>query len=196
MRVHLVQCHPLPESLNAHLAGTIARWLLERGHEVDRLDLQVHGFSPTMSVEERRGYYQTPFTPPDIDPLQERLAAADCLVLVFPTWWFSLPALLKGWFDRVWTPGFAYAHGTPIQPLLTNLKSVLVVTTLGSPWWIDTFVMRHPVRKVLKTALIGACAPKAAFKMLSLYAAETVEAERLAVFEGRIAKALQELSRP
>ena len=190
MRVHLVQCHPLPESLNAHLAGRIAQWLLERGHDVDRLDLAVHGFSPAMTSEERRGYYETPFTPPDIAPLQERLGAADCLVLVFPTWWFSLPALLKGWFDRVWSPGFAYGHGTPIKPLLTNLKSVLVVTTLGSPWWIDTLVMRHPVRKVLKTALIGACAPKAEFRMLSLYAAEAVDAKRLKAFEAKIGKVL------
>lgn len=194
MRVHLVQCHPLAESLNAHLAGTIAQWLLERGHEVDRLDLAVHGFSPSLTPEERRGYYAAPFTPPDIAPLQERLGQADCLILVFPTWWFSMPALLKGWFDRVWAPGFAYDHGTPIKPLLTGLNSVLVVTTLGSPWWIDRLLMRQPVRKVLKTALIGACAPKARFGMLSLYGAEEVDAGQLARFEGRIKKALAGLS--
>ena len=190
MRVHLVQCHPLSDSLNAHLAGRIAQMLAEAGHDVDRLDLYGHGFAPAMTAEERQGYYGAPVSTPDIAPLQSRLAAADHLVLVFPTWWFSLPAMLKGWFDRVWSPGFAYDHGTPIRPRLTRLKSVTVVTTLGAPWWIDRLVMHQPVKKVLKTALIGACAPQARFQMLALHAAESVDASRLATFEGRIARAL------
>ena len=143
-----------------------------------------------MTVEERRAYYASPAGPPDIEPLHARLKAADHQVLVFPTWWCSLPAMLKGWFDRVWAPGFAYEHGTPIRPKLTGLKSVTVVTTLGSPWWIDRLVMRQPVRKVLKTALIGACAPQARFTMLALHAAESVDTKRLAAFEKRIARGL------
>lgn len=190
MRVHLVLCHPLADSLNAHLAERIAKMLAENGHQVDRLDLYAHGFSPAMTPEERRAYYAAPVAPPDIAPLQDRLRAADHLVLVFPTWWFSLPAMLKGWFDRVWSPGFAYDHGTPIRPKLTRLRSVTVVTTLGSPWWIDRLVMHQPVRKVLKTALIGACAPQAGFKMLALHEAESVDARRLAAFEGKIASRL------
>ena len=146
-----------------------------------------------IEVEERRAYHAPPVVPPDIEALQARLKAADHLVLVFPTWWFSLPAMLKGWFDRVWSPGFAYEHGTPIRPKLTQLKSVTVVTTLGSPWWIDRLVMHQPVRKVLKTALIGACAPQARFRLLALHAAESVDAKRLAAFEQRIARALPAL---
>ena len=190
MRVHLVQCHPLPDSLNAHLGESAAQMLTASGHEVDRLDLYAHGFSPVMTAAERQAYYGTPVTPPDIAPLQERLAAAEHLVLVFPTWWFSLPAMLKGWFDRVWSPGFAYDHGTPIRPKLTEIKSVTVITTLGSPWWIDKLVMHQPVRKVLKTALIGACAPQARVTMLALHEAESVDAKRLAAFEAKIARAL------
>jgi NAD(P)H dehydrogenase (quinone) len=193
MRIHLVQCHPLADSLNAHLSGRIAQMLVEAGHEVDRLDLYAHGFSPALTAEERRAQYGTLVVPPDIEPLQGRLSAADHLVLVFPTWWFSLPAMLKGWIDRVWTPGFAYEHGTPIQPKLTGLKSVTVVTTLGSPWWVDKLMMRQPVRKVLKMAVIGACAPQARFRMLSLHGAESVETERLTAFEKRIASVLAAL---
>ncbi|KKB77860.1 hypothetical protein VW35_14535 [Devosia soli] len=190
MRIHLVQCHPLPDSLNAHLAGCIAQWLGERGHAVDRLDLYALGFSPALTIEERRAYAADPLTLPDVALLQERLKAAEHLILVFPTWWFSMPAMLKGWFDRVWAPGFAYAQGTPITPLLTNLKSVTVVTTLGSPWWIDRLVMLRPVRKILKTALVRVCAPQAKFAMLALYEAESVTAERLSGFEAQIGKLL------
>ena len=78
-------------------------------------------------------------------------------MLLFPTWWFGFPAMLKGWFDRVWGPGIAYDHASdlgPIKPRLNNLKKVLVVTTLGSPWWVDRLVMWQPVKRVMKMALL------------------------------------------
>lgn len=193
MRVHLVHCHPLGESLTAHLAGHVAEMLSAAGHEVDWLDLYAHGFDPALSAAERRAHFGAPTDQPDIELLQGRLADAEHLVLVFPTWWFALPAMLKGWFDRVWSPGFAYLPGTPIRPGLKGLRSVTVITTLGSPWWVDRLAMRTPVRKMLKTALIGACAPQARFTMLSLYQAEAMTSERLGAFEARIAKVLKSL---
>jgi hypothetical protein len=65
-----------------------------------------------------------------------------------------------------------------------------VVTTLGSPWWIDALVMRQPVKRVLKTALIGACAPQARFVMLSFHAAETANTARVAGFASRTREAI------
>ncbi|WP_240231548.1 NAD(P)H-dependent oxidoreductase [Devosia lacusdianchii] len=193
MRVLVVLAHPLGDSLNAHLADTAIAALAARGAEIDRLDLYAEDFAPALTADERSRYYSTPQPEPAIVALQARLAAADALVLVFPTWWFSLPAILKGWFDRVWSPGLAFAQGTPIKPLLTNLRSCLVLTTLGSPWWIDRLVMRRPVRRVLKTALLGACAPKARFHMLSLYAAESVNADTVARHRQRIVEAAAKL---
>lgn len=193
MRALVVLAHPLPASLNAHLAALIVARLRARGVEVDLLDLYGSGFSPELTEAERAGYYATPQPGPDIAALQAQLAQAEALVLVFPTWWFSLPAMLKGWFDRVWSPGFAFAPGTPIRPLLTRLRSCLVVTTLGSPWWIDRLVLRQPVRRVLKWALLGACAPQARFRMLSLHAAEAVTSERLARFTRSVERELDRL---
>ncbi len=193
MRAHLVFAHPLPDSLGAHLAHTAEAALRARGFEMDRLDLYAEAFQPALTHDERRHYYAEPQSVPDAIALQQRLADADILVLVFPTWWFGLPAILKGWFDRVWAPGFAFDQGTPIKPRLTGLQSCLVVTTLGSPWWIDRLVMRQPVRRILKTAILGACAPQARFTMLSLHAAETVHPPRLRRFESRIARAVETL---
>ncbi|KKB76341.1 NAD(P)H dehydrogenase [Devosia limi DSM 17137] len=193
MQALLVLAHPLRDSLCAHLAGVTATALQQRGASVDVLDLYAEGFDPLLSASERTNHYGTPAPTPDIIAQQARLAAADVLVLVFPTWWFAVPAILKGWFDRVWAPGFAYDHGTPITPRLTRLKSCLVVTTLGSPWWIDRLVMRRPVRTMLKSALLGACAPQARFQMLSLHGAEAVDADQLARFETRLANAIARL---
>lgn len=192
MSVHLVLAHPLADSLNAHLAGRIEAALAEMGVGVDRLDLYGEGFQPCLTPDERAHHYGEPQPGADVLALQERLGAADHLVLVFPTWWFSFPAILKGWFDRVWGPGFAFDQGTPITPRLTGLKSVLVVTTLGSPWWIDLALL-WPVRRVLKTALVGACAPQAQFEMLSLHAAEELEPARLGRFERKLAGAVARL---
>ena len=160
---------------------------------MDVLDLYAEQFQPSLTEAERRLHYTTPEPAPDIVALQQRLAAADTLVLVFPTWWFSLPAILKGWFDRVWAPKFAFEHGTPIRPLLTGLKSCLVVTTLGSPWWIDWLVMRQPVRRVLRTGLVFACAPQAKFDMLSFHAAETADAARVDGFVRKMRQAIGRL---
>ena len=155
--------------------------------------LYAEGFQPALTETERRLHYTTPEPGPDIIALQQRLAAADTLVLVFPTWWFSMPAILKGWFDRVWAPKFAFEHGTPIKPLLNGLKACLVVTTLGSPWWIDALIMRQPVKRVLKTGLVFACAPQAKFHMLSFHEAETADAARVEGFAGRLRKAVGRL---
>lgn len=193
MQALVVLAHPLSDSLCAHLAHEAIDALRARGATVDVLNLYAEDFQPALTAAERRLHYATPQPGPDIVALQQRLAAADMLVLVFPTWWFSLPAILKGWFDRVWAPKFAFEHGTPIKPLLRGLKSCLVVTTLGSPWWIDRIVMRQPVKRVLKTGLLFACAPQAKFSMLSFHAAETADAAQVAGFAGRMRKAIARL---
>ncbi|HBE93653.1 MAG TPA: hypothetical protein DDW55_14480 [Gammaproteobacteria bacterium] len=80
--------------------------------------------------------------------------------------------MLKGWYDRVWGPGIAYDHASdygPIKPRLDNLREVLVVTTLGSPWWVDCLVFWQPVKRITKLALLGACTKKSKLQFLSLY---------------------------
>jgi putative NADPH-quinone reductase len=193
MQALVVLAHPLSDSLCAHLAQQAVDALRARGATVDVLDLYAADFQPALTAAERRLHYATPEPGSDIVALQQRLAAAEVLVLVFPTWWFSMPAILKGWFDRVWAPKFAFEHGTPIKPLLTGLKACLVVTTLGSPWWIDRVVMRQPVRRVLRTGLVFACAPQAKFDMLSLYQAETADAGRVDGFAVKLRRAIGRL---
>lgn len=193
MQALVVLAHPLSDSLCTHLAHEAIDALRSRGATVDVLDLYTEDFQPVLTPAERRLHYKTPEPGPEIVALQQRLAAADMLVLVFPTWWFSMPAILKGWFDRVWAPKFAFEHSTPIKPLLTGLKSCLVVTTLGSPWWIDAIVMRQPVKRVLKTGLVFACAPQARFDMLSFHEAETADGRQVEAFVGRMRKAIGRL---
>ncbi|QDH68730.1 NAD(P)H-dependent oxidoreductase [Marilutibacter alkalisoli] len=192
MRCLVVTTHPLESSLCQALAAHVVRTLEAAGHTVQREDLYGSGFDPRLSASERAGYY-TDYPTDAVVAQMARLQAAEAIVLVFPTWWFGFPAMLKGWFDRVWAPGSAYDHADdygPIRPRLAGLRRMLAVTTLGSPWWVDRLLMRQPLRRVLKTALVGTCAPQCRFRMLSLYRSERMEPARLASFTRRVERAL------
>ncbi len=115
------------------------------------------------------------------------------LILVFPTWWFGFPAILKGWFDRVWGPGVAFDHADnfgPITARLSNLQNVLVVTTLGSPWWVDRLIMWQPVKRIIKYALLATCSNKSKLQFVSLYQSERLSTVQVVSFKKKIDQAL------
>jgi putative NADPH-quinone reductase len=188
MKVLLVQCHPLKASLCHHLGERAEAILASFGHELRVLDLYDRAFEPALTAAERAAYYAAG----DISAVAAEAADllwAEGLVIIFPTWWYGMPALLKGWFDRIFAPGVAYDHGAglkAIRPRLHGLRRALVVTTLGSPWWVDWLVMHRPVRRILKTGVFGLCAPNCRFEMLSFYSAEAASPRRVADFTARL----------
>jgi len=193
MRCLIVIAHPLQTSLSHRMAAQARDTLVARGHDVSTTDLYAEDFDPRLTPAERGAYYADRHDHPAVEAHAAALGEAELLVLAFPTWWFGPPAMLKGWIDRVFAPGIAFDHGKdfgPIVPRLTKLRRVVAVTTLGSPWWVDRLVMRRPVRRILKTAVIGGCAPQARLTYLPFYAAEKPAPERIARFEDRLRAAL------
>lgn len=193
MKCLVVTTHPLSKSLCKLLTEHVVNKLRAMKHEVMIEDLYAEKFDPLLTEVERESYYSGSYDASNISEQTNRLLEAEALVLLFPTWWFSFPAMLKGWFDRVWGPGIAYDHASdfgPINPRLDKLRKVLVVTTLGAPWWVDRLIMRQPVKRVVKVALLGACAKKSTLKYLSLYNSEKLNSERIAKFKNKIDKAL------
>jgi NAD(P)H dehydrogenase (quinone) len=161
MLIQVVHSHPLADSYNHALFQTIVETLKLR-HEVIATDLYREAFSPAMTDRERRSYYQETYADEAVAGLLADLRRADGIIFCFPHWWFSMPAMLKGYFDRVWAPGTAFAHdltGGRIKPLLTNIRLFGVVTSYGSPWWLTRIVMQDPGRKVLFRALKPMCGP-------------------------------------
>ena len=193
MRCLVVKAHPLSESLCASITHRVIESLCAAGHEVALEDLYAQGFDALMSPAERASYYEGRYATEAVTAQVERLLATEAMVLVFPTWWFSFPAILKGWFDRVWGPGVAYDHATgygPIKPRLHHLRQVLVVTSLGAPWWVDWIIMRQPVKRVLKTAIVGTCTPSCRFQMVSIYKSESLTPAQVEGFWSRVKRAL------
>ena len=193
MRCLVVKAHPLSGSLCASMAGRIVETLQAAGHEVVLEDLYAEQFDAAMTAAERTSYYGGPYATQAIAAQVERLLAAEAIVLVFPTWWFSFPAILKGWFDRVWGPGVAYDHSDgfgPIRPRLHNLREMLAVTSLGAPWWVDRLVLRQPVKRTIKTAIVRTCAPRCRFRMVTVYKSEALSQAQTDRFWRRVSRVL------
>jgi NAD(P)H dehydrogenase (quinone) len=172
MLFQVIHCHPLTESYNHALFRVILDALAEAGHEVVASDLYREGFDPRMSAEERRSYYETAYDDRAVAAHTALLRRAEGVIFCFPHWWFAMPAMLKGYVDRVWAPGIAFAHDPArgrIRPLLTHIKVFGVVTSYGSPWWITRLVAGDPGRKVLMRALKPMCGPRVRSFYLAQY---------------------------
>ncbi len=189
MNCLIVVAHPLENSLCRHLADETIAHMKARGHDVTVKNLYDEAFDPRLTVKERASYYQAEFQSSELEKDLAQLRETEILILIFPTWWFGFPAILKGWFDRVWAPGHAYDHSPDLKgiiPRLDQLKKMTAITTLGSPWWVDWFVLRRPVRRILKLAILGTCAKNCRFKMLSLYSSESLTPTKVEKFVERI----------
>ncbi|HBL5002079.1 NAD(P)H-dependent oxidoreductase [Enterobacter cloacae] len=130
----IVTAHPVENSLSQSLAQRIAGKLQEQGTQVEIADLHAEGFSPTMIRPDLDLYHGDVSALPDEVLLeQQRVERADMLVFVFPIYWWSVPALLKGWFDRVLTVNWAYKVAEDGR-IVGNLRDVPVrlVATAGS----------------------------------------------------------------
>jgi putative NADPH-quinone reductase len=172
MRVLVVYAHPLQNSFASAIHDHILKNLSARGHQVDDLDLYAEGFQPVLTAREREVHYQVGGNLKGVEFYVERLRAAEALILCFPTWWYGMPAILKGWFDRVWLPGVAFHNppgGGSIKRGLTSLKSLTVVTTYNAPWWFIRLYMGEPGKKVLMRGFTRLIAPDARTRFLAHY---------------------------
>ncbi|PPR11940.1 MAG: FMN-dependent NADH-azoreductase [Alphaproteobacteria bacterium MarineAlpha11_Bin1] len=192
----LVSCHPLKDSLCHHLVDRVEVGLKAQGIVYEHLDLYADEFNASLTVAERESYFTDDFNDSEVADQIAQLLRAKTLILVFPTWWFNVPARLKGWFDRVWGPRIAFTH-TPdkrtIMPALEGLNHCLVVTTLASRWWVNHLLLRHPVKRFIKGVMLRGCAPQASYEMLSFYDAIGADEGRVDTFRKLIDQAIRKI---
>ncbi|MEH3116767.1 MAG: NAD(P)H-dependent oxidoreductase [Methylorubrum populi] len=169
MRVLLVHCHPRPDSFSAALRAAAVSALEAAGHGVEILDLYGQDFDPRLSARERGAYYDEAADRPDLAGHIAALRRAEALVFVYPTWWFGPPAMLKGWFDRVWLPGVAFALGGAkvLQPRLANIRRIAVVTTYGSPRWL-LWLVGWPDWRLFRFGIRPLCGPRCRLEWIAL----------------------------
>jgi putative NADPH-quinone reductase len=191
MNVLVVYCHPVETSFASALHQEVVAGLRAAGHTVDDCDLYAEGFNPVMSREERLGYHDVPRNRAPMQSYVDRLQKADALVFCFPTWCFGLPAMLKGFFDRLFMPGVAFDISDPanVKPLLTHIRRIAAVVTYGRPRWMALY-MGDPPRKIVTRYLRRLTGNKARADYHAYYHMNVATAPRLARFKQRVADAM------
>jgi NAD(P)H dehydrogenase (quinone) len=191
VRILYLYCHPLAESFHAALRAEALAKLQAAGHEVDLCDLYAEGFDPVLSADDRRRYHDPTHNRLGVEHHAERLMSAEGLVVQFPTWCFGLPAMLKGYFDRLFMPGLAFDMSDPtdVRPLLGNIRRLSAITTYGRPR-LTAFMMGDPPRKMMTRYVRWFIARGARVDYLALYHLNVADDRCRADFIARVGAAM------
>lgn len=193
MRALVVYCHPKEGSFASAVRDTVLDRLRAAGVETRLRDLYREGFQPVLSQGEWDEYLDAPANRVPVEDHVSDLEWCDTLIFIYPTWWYGLPAMLKGWLDRVMLPDVAFlmpkAEGETIRPGLHHIERLGVFTTCGASWWLTRLIgapgrrtlmrgigllMKRRARKVFAaTYLMDSASPDQLTKHLSNVAAKT-----------------------
>lgn len=148
MKVFIVYCHPSEDSLTRHLRDSFIKGITDSGNEFVLSDLYAMGFKTDISEEEYlrdANYRNTPDVADDVKAEQEKINSADAIAFIYPVFWTEAPAKLVGWFDRVWTYGFAYGDKT-----MKMMEKAMILVSAGNPIErLESFGLLDSMKKVM-----------------------------------------------
>ncbi|MEL6915396.1 MAG: NAD(P)H-dependent oxidoreductase [Pseudomonadota bacterium] len=196
MRALVIYCHPSPSSFTAAVRDVVLARLEAAGCEVRLRDLYAEGFEPVLSGPEWQGYLDCPANRAPVEAHVRDLEWATALIFVYPTWWYGLPAMLKGWLDRVLIPDVAFrmpqAEGETIKPGLQHIDRLAVFTTCGANYWLTRFI-GAPGRRTLMRG-VGLLLKRRAKKVFAAhYLMDTTPRPRLAAHLDKVGRAMDRL---
>lgn len=159
MKVFVVYCHPSENSFTHKVYEQFMKGLVSAGHEAVVSDLYKMNFRTDISEEEylRETYYRADESvPEDVAAEQDKIQSSDAIVFIYPVFWTEAPAKLVGWFDRVWTTGFAYSPSPQMKTLDKALviacagKSMESLTEVGEKQAMETVMLGDRIRERAK----------------------------------------------
>ncbi len=163
MRALVVYCHPKPDSFTAAIRDVVLAKLNAAGAEARVTDLYADAFQPILTPDEWTGYLDSPANRRPVDGHCADVQWCDTLIFVYPTWWYGLPAILKGWLDRVLLPDVAFLmpddRNKTIRPGMRHITRLGVFTTCGASRWL-TFVVGAPGKRLLMRGVGWLCFPR------------------------------------
>ncbi len=195
MNVLVVLAHPNADSFSHAIAQRALESLASAGHHAQLLDLYALGFRAAMSAEERVAYHTgTPIVDPMIAEHAALIRRIDTLVFIYPTWWSSLPAILKGWLERVMVPGvaFVFDDAGKVQRNLMHIRRIVGISTYGSPRHYVR-AMNDNGRRTLTRTLRMTCGWRTRCKWLGLYAIDTTTVDQRAAFLQQVDRRMRSL---
>jgi NAD(P)H dehydrogenase (quinone) len=158
MQVLVVFAHPNPQSFNHAIMESFVSGLKEAGHTCEISDLYAGGFNPVFNSADFSQFTGNKM-PIEVLAEQQKVNKADALVFIYPVWWWAAPAILKGWYDRVLSYGYAYKsgeHGEPVG-MLKPKKVLHITTTLGKKEEYQGMGLEEAMIAVDKASFTGIC---------------------------------------
>jgi putative NADPH-quinone reductase len=154
MRSVIVFNHPYEGSYCNAILKAVTKGLQNANHEVDLIHLDNDNFNPVMTASDLKGFVDRKPVDPKVIAYKQRLDLADHLILIFPIWWELMPAMTKGFIDKVIFPGVAYDYtksGYGMIPLFKNIKNVTVITTMNTPGIVYRLIFGNAIKKAIMT---------------------------------------------
>lgn len=157
-RILVVLGHPSSDSFCAALTDTYVKAATEAGNEVRLLNLPALDFDPVL----HEGYKEIQALEPDLLDAQKQILWADHLTFVYPIWWGGIPALLKGFVDRVFLPGFAfkYRSDSAFPDKLLKGRTAHLLVTMDTPPWYYRWIYRMPGLHQMRKTTLAFCGIK------------------------------------
>jgi putative NADPH-quinone reductase len=192
LRILIVFAHPLERSFVSALHTRVVEVLRAGGHIVDDLDLYAEKFDPVMSREGLLRYVDTNSNTREVGSYVQRLRAAEALVLVFPIWFDGLPAILQGYFQRVFLPGVSVRidEAGLFHPNLRNIKRMAAVCAYGESR-LGVAAKSDPPRRFVRDNIRALIDPKGRFQYLALYSMDFNASSRRVAFMKRVTRAFE-----
>lgn len=154
MKVAIVFNHPYDGSYCNAILSSVTIGLQNGNHEVDIIHLDKEGFNPVMTSADLKAFKDRKPVDPKVIEYKQRLDNADHLVFIFPIWWELMPALTKGFIDKVIFPGVAYDYtpsGNGMIPMFKKIKGVTVITTMNTPSIFYRLIFGNAIKKAILT---------------------------------------------
>lgn len=157
MKILVVFSHPIRRSFTGDVMDRFVLGLREAGHEVEIADLYREGFQPIMQEEDFVQFYDKPM-PADVLREQERFEWCEAFTLIFPIWWWSFPAMLKGWIERVFSAGWAFKlTEDPEGSMLDSRRALVLCCAGGSRQMFTKYGTYDALRNMIEIGVMDYC---------------------------------------
>ena len=162
MKAVIIYTHPWNKSYNFAILQILIEGLAQKGHTIDLIDLYKEKFDPVLSKKELSYYSQGKLVDQKIGEYQKRIEQADHIFFIFPVWWYDVPAILKGFLDRVLLKNWAYEYSPAGIPKgkLGFIKKATVITTMKSPGWYYWLMYGNSIRNSFIKGTLKFCGIK------------------------------------
>lgn len=160
MNTLIVYAHPGHSGHHGYLLNQVQSILDNKKIGYELLDLYKLKYDPILQSEELGGINNQKISEDSVS-YQEKIKNSDKLIFIFPTWWQGMPAILKGFFDKVFCSGFAFIYKNGIPIALLKEKRAVVFSATGSPQLINRFLLGNRGMRIIIKNILGFCGIKA-----------------------------------